>query len=71
MCMGILPTCMSVLHVFLVPVVGGRCWGTLRVTDGCELPCRFWELNQGSLEEQPCFNLRSHLLSPFLLLLYM
>lgn len=39
--MGILPTCMSVLYVFLVPVVvRRRCWRTLRVTDGCEPPCR-------------------------------
>jgi len=24
-----------------------------RVTDSCELPCRFWELNPDSLEEKP------------------
>jgi hypothetical protein len=23
------------------------------VTDGCELPCGFWELNLGFLEKQP------------------
>lgn len=25
----------------------------LRITDSCELPCKFWELNQGPLQEQP------------------
>jgi hypothetical protein len=31
------------------------------ITDGCELPCGFWELNLGPLEE-----LWSHLSSPIL-----
>lgn len=27
----------------------------IEVTNGCELPCRRWELNSGTLEEQPVF----------------
>jgi hypothetical protein len=23
------------------------------ITDGCELPCGYWELNSGPLEEEP------------------
>ena len=32
------------------------------ITDGCEPPCVYWELNSGPLEEQPL--LLSHLSSP-------
>lgn len=31
-------------------------------TDSCELPCRFWELSPGPLEEQPV--LLNHVSSP-------
>jgi hypothetical protein len=33
--------------------------------DGCELPCGYWELNLGPLQEQPL----SHLFSPSIFLL--
>lgn len=43
---NVLPSCVSVYHV---------CVGSPRtgVTGSCELPRRSWELNPGSLEEQP------------------
>ena len=28
---------------------------SIAVTDGCELPCGYWELNLGPLEDQQCF----------------
>lgn len=34
------------------PDEGVRCPGT-EVTDSCEPPCRFWEVNPGTLQEQP------------------
>jgi hypothetical protein len=43
MCIGVLTACMS--------VQGIRYPGT-GVTDSFELPCRYWELNSGLLEEQ-------------------
>lgn len=38
------------LHVFLCENVESSRTG---VTDNCELPYGFWELNRGPLEEQP------------------
>lgn len=38
-----------------MPVEGIRSHRTT-VTDSCELPCRFWELNPDPLEEQPVFS---------------
>ena len=40
------------LHVHLYTRRGIRSHGTI-VTDGCRLPCEFWELNSGPLKEQP------------------
>ena len=34
------------------------------VTDNCETPCRCWELNPGSLEEQPVLSTLKQLISP-------
>lgn len=62
-CMGvILPTCMSVSHVYSVPQrpekgVGSHGTG---VTGGCQPPRGWWEPNLGPLEEQP---VSRHLLS--------
>lgn len=41
-------------------------------TDSCELPCRWWELNLGLLEEQPVrLTTEPHLIPPVLInLLY-
>lgn len=40
-------------HAFLVPREARRgCQIEPRVTDGCELPCGYWELNLGALEKQ-------------------
>ena len=38
-----------------------------KVTDGCELPCRYWESNPCPLKEQPVFlndesSLQSHIM---------
>ena len=41
---------MFCLHVCLCEVVGSSGTGA---SDSCELPCRFWELNPGPLEEHP------------------
>jgi hypothetical protein len=30
------------------------------VTEGCELPCGYWELNSGPLEEQPVLLTTGH-----------
>ena len=43
MCIAVLPACMSLK----VPDPLG-----LGVIDSCELPCWYWELNLGPLEEQ-------------------
>ena len=43
MCTGVLPACVSVTS----PGTG--------LADRCELSCACWELNPGSLEEQPGF----------------
>lgn len=32
-----------------------------RVVNTCELPCGFWELNAGPLEESQCIHPQSHL----------
>ena len=42
---------MLVFYLHACLVVGVRSPGT-RVTDTCELPCGYWELNLGPLEEQ-------------------
>ena len=39
-------------HVWFVPEDSIGYLGT-GVTDGCELPCSFWESNLGPLEDQP------------------
>lgn len=52
----VLPVCMSVHHVcawcLQRPGEGIRSSGT-GFTDGCGSPCRCWESNLGSLQEQP------------------
>lgn len=57
--MNILPACMSVYHMH------AWCWQRPEedigspwtgVTGRCELPCGFWVLNLGPLEEQPMFS---------------
>lgn len=53
MCLRILPIHVSVPRVH---ALGGqkRASNLLgQVTQGCELPCRCWELDPGPLEEQP------------------
>jgi hypothetical protein len=40
---SVLPTCMPE-HQKVAPHL---------ITDGCEPPCGYWELNSGPLEEQP------------------
>jgi hypothetical protein len=56
-CMSVMPACMYVCMDGWIPCIhqnilqmseGVRLPGT-RLTDGCELPCRFWELNPGPL----------------------
>ena len=42
---GVLPDVFYLCEVVRFPGTG--------VTDGCELPCGSWELNQGPLKEQP------------------
>jgi hypothetical protein len=37
------------------------------ITDGCEPPCGFWELNSGSLEEQPLILITEPSLQPLFL----
>jgi hypothetical protein len=44
--------CTGVLPAYLCVGVGSP--GT-EVTDSCEPPCGYWELNLGPLEEQPVF----------------
>ena len=53
--------------VFLLVCVreGVRSPGT-GVTGSCELPCRFWELNPGPLEEQPVLVTTKPTLQPLL-----
>lgn len=54
MCISVLPACMCVLCVCLVPQgpEEGVSSGT-GATNGWELPHGCWELKQGPLEEQP------------------
>jgi hypothetical protein len=56
MCLGILPTYISINHVHAWclqwPEQGVRSPGA-GITDHCEPPCRCWELNPGPLQEQP------------------
>ena len=40
-------------YVHAVPTVRRIRFPEAGVTGGCELSCGYWELNQGSLEEQP------------------
>ena len=54
--MDILPACMYMCHVHVVPMEA-RDGGSVRspgtgVIDGCEPPCGCWESNLGPLEEQ-------------------
>ena len=61
MCVSVLPACMHVHHMHLVPVKeGARLPGT-GVTYGCELPCGHWELNWSPLQEQEVRLTPSHL----------
>ena len=50
MCVGVRYVCMCTV------CVSGACGGQKRtlepITDGCEPPCRCWELNSSPLEEQ-------------------
>lgn len=54
MCRGVLPTCISVFHLYVYcphrPENGIRCPGT-GVTDGCEQLCGCWKSDLGLLEE--------------------
>lgn len=53
--MSVLPTCMSIYHVYTWypcrPEEAAGCPRT-RVIENCELRCGFWESNTGCLEEQ-------------------
>lgn len=52
--MSALPACMSVHHMYAVPLVarGGEGFLGTRVADGCELLCEFWEQNPVLFLEQ-------------------
>ena len=43
-------TCMSVPHMYTIPVEASRgdTFSRPGVTDSCELPCGYWELNLGT-----------------------
>lgn len=49
--MSVLPTC---IYASLMPSKVGRAKSPATV-DGCELPCEFWDLNSGLLQEQQVF----------------
>ena len=51
MCIGILPACISIYCLYARCKASIRSPGT-RVTDGCELPWGYWELNLYPVEEQ-------------------
>lgn len=55
MWMGVLIACMSIYHMYSVLVGTGESIGSLRarVVDSGKLSCMCWELNLGSLDEQP------------------
>jgi hypothetical protein len=57
MCVSILLACMYMYHMFAWypcrPEEGVGCPGT-EVTDGCELPCGYLELNSVPLELSQC-----------------
>lgn len=56
MCISILPMCVYVTHLYLVPLEARReHWISLELElqTSCELPCGFWELNPVPLEEHP------------------
>lgn len=62
MCMNVLPaSCVSMMPL---EDVGSSGTG---VTDGCELPCKCWELNLGPLLEEPVFLTSSLQLQLFLI----
>lgn len=54
--MGVSCACLAVYHMcawcFQMPEEGRRSLGTV-VTDSCGLPCGYWGLNPGPLEELP------------------
>lgn len=52
--MSALPVCMSVYHMYSVPLVarGDEGFLGIRVTDGCELLREFWEPNPVLFQEQ-------------------
>ena len=58
MCVSVLPAFVSVCTTFTKcpqrPEEGVRSPGT-GITEGCELPRGYWELNLGPLEEQPVY----------------
>lgn len=50
---GVLPACLSVYHMCLLPMKARReCWNPLKL-ESCELWCGCWESNPDPLEEQP------------------
>lgn len=64
MCMGVFPICISMHHVHascsMRPEEGVRSPGTW-ITDSCEVPGRWWELNLGFLQKRPCSLLLGYL----------
>jgi hypothetical protein len=55
--------CAFVFYLLVCVGVGVRSSGT-GVADSCELPCGYWQLNPGPLEEQPVLLPLSQLSSP-------
>lgn len=67
--MGVLPACLSVNHICVVPKeakMGKRIPSRMGVTESCELPYRCWESNLDILEGQPdLLTTESALKTPF------
>lgn len=53
MYIGILPACVPVHHVHAVSMGQQRVLYGTGISDSCELPCGYGELNPDPLEEQP------------------